>query len=302
MKRSVSNLITVVLALTVLGASSIFALYVLPVITKIGEGVVEDIDVELNKPQEIIQQPSATIDPQDYFPLTYSERERLEPDTLDEQTIQDRKNFLTTVSEAVDILYNIKIDGIILENYTQTWRYTGEGGGYGSERNTEDAFSVDIVFADVKSTQWRITANGYADELFYLSCYEGDKDDPDMPASLTKTGFYLRDYDQENPKLESAISRFRTKLYSLKPISRLVTQENSSQELDLTLTAYDPELIWVVYLESNGRYLVSGIREDSLTPVCFSFLNFQTEMKTNQDIFWRFYNPYPYGSRPGNLE
>ena len=42
------------------------------------------------------------------------------------------------------------------------------------EEEKGDAFSLDILFTDAKSTTWRITACGYADEIIALHCVKED--------------------------------------------------------------------------------------------------------------------------------
>ena len=103
MKRSTSNMITVLLTSMVLLAGALFALFILPLLTDDSNGKVETFSAEVNTPQEIVQQVSEPIDCSKIFPYSYASHKRLPDDSLTEDDMENRKTFLSLASEQVDI-------------------------------------------------------------------------------------------------------------------------------------------------------------------------------------------------------
>lgn len=286
MKRLQSNLITIVFAAVVLLAGVLFSSFILPAITDDGEEDVLDCNVKLTNPQEIIEQPSTIVNPVEQFPTSYEGRVLLNSQQLDEQTVQARKNFLNMVSEAVDVLFNIKIDGIIMEKHTQIWRNQGQMDGYIQEsafgESSDDAFAVDVLFTDARATRWRITAEGYADTLIHVSCIENNLvfAAPGSPANDKPN-----EAAEKSDKLDNAVNRFRTKLYSLPNIGSMVKQESCTQYSTVVIGAAQ-DVLWAVFNEYDGCYLAAGFLKGSFTPVSYTFLNFEQE--TGYDFYRSF--------------
>lgn len=288
MKRSTSNMITVLLTSMVLLAGALFALFILPLLTDDSNGKVETFSAEVNTPQEIVQQVSEPIDCSKIFPYSYASHKRLPDDSLTEDDMENRKTFLSLASEQVDILFNVKIDSIILEKYTQVWRYNGEPNLGVSEPRVDNLYFVDILFTDAKLIQWRITVAGYVNDILYLSCMENQEtlvtpifptDIPDNPIQAVP-----------DEKMSNAISRFQTKLYSSDLFPELFGGDETFQPLDIYLYGSNStKTFWVVHLEYNGRYLFSGYTKNGNVPVCYSYINFSQETGRYLDIFWNYY-------------
>ena len=289
MKRSTSNILTIVLTSVVLLAGALFALFILPMITDDSDGRAETFSAEVNTPQEIVKQVPDPIECSKVFPYSYANHKQLSDDSLTEDDSENRKTFLALVSKQIDILFNVKIDSIVLEKYTQVWRYNGEPNlGLGGTR-TDNLYFVDILFTDAKLTQWRITSAGYVDDLLFLSCMENQEDNLTEPIFQTD----IPDHPIKavpDDKMSNAIARFQTKLYSIDLFPDLFGGEETFQPLDLYLYhSNSTKTFWVVHLEYNGRYLFSGYSKNGNVPVCYSYINFFQETGRHLDIFYSQY-------------
>lgn len=290
MKNSTSNILTVVLASLVLTAGALFGFFILPIVTEDSDGHLETFSAEVNTPQEIIQKVPQAVACQKYFSYTYSEHKLLDNDTLDEDDTINRKAFLDQVSKQLDFLFNLKIDSIILEKYALVWRYTGDSSTKEIDlRREDDVYFIDVLFTDAKLVQWRITAGGYSDEIFYLSCLENGKhlSSPVFPTTIANPSIET-DMDE---KMEKAVSRFRTKLYDPAIFPTLFDSYSSYQPLELAIyDSNNPQVYWVLHLEYDGRYLLSAYSSVGNVPLCYSYLNLQKETESYTDIFWELYN------------
>lgn len=290
MKRSTSNILTVVLAFVVLLAGVMFAFYILPIITEDPEGHIDTFSAEVNTPQEIIRKPTQALACTEFFPFSFSNHKLEDSEALDENAVRSRKSFLDRLSNQVDILFNVKIDSIILEKYAQVWRYLDSSETSIDEiRNQDDLFFIDVLFTDAKLVQWRITAAGYADSIFYLSCLESGSplSTPLFPTKMAQTPSIA----VPDERMVNAISRFRSKLYSTDLFPTLFSVESSFQQLEICL--YDPnsaDVYWMLHLESDGRYLLSAYSKVGNMPICYAYLNLQQETGSYTDIFWDLYN------------
>lgn len=279
-KKQKMNLLTVALAFVIMLSGVLFAYFLLPVVTEDKENYVMQENIKLTNPQEIIEKPWASQSPDRAFLHTFSKREKQNLETLDEKTIQSRKAFLTEASKALDIAFNLKIDGVILEKYTDVWRYHNVQQGQ-TVRNTNDVFSVDIYFTDARSTRWRVTAVGYEDDIFHLTCLEDDGKTPKPPMFTTQP--YYRNRIEPSDEELTAIDRFEAKLYQLPNVSGLI-QSGMYLELGYAIQSVDSDVIWTVHLVSDDRYLVSGMLEDTLTPFSYTFVNINAE--TGREDNW----------------
>ncbi|MCI9272480.1 MAG: hypothetical protein HFE39_00800 [Clostridiales bacterium] len=290
MKNSSSNILTVMLASLVLIAGALFGFFILPIITEDSNGNLETFSAEVNTPQEIIQKVPQQIACQKYFPYTYSEHKLLDNNSLNEDDTINRKAFLDQVSKQLNILFNLKIDSIILEKYALVWRYTGDSSSEEMDlRRADDVYFIDVLFTDAKMVQWRITAGGYSDSIFYLSCLENEKylSTPVFPTTITSSPKEI-DFDQ---KMEKAVSRFRSKLYDPGVFPTLFDSNSSYQPLDLFFyDSNNPQIYWVLCLEYDGRYLLSAYSAAGNVPLCYSFLNLQQETQSYTDFLWELYN------------
>ena len=278
-KKDKMNLLTVALAVLIMVSGVLFAYFLLPVITEDKENYVMKEDIKLTNPQEIIEVPWSLETPEYAFLYTFSGREVLKQETLDEKTVQSRKNFLNAVSVELDIAFNLKIDAIILEKYTDVWRYT-EDKMEQSARDTSDVFSVDVYFTDARSTRWRIVAVGFEDEVFQLTCLEDDEVTATPPVFTTQP--YYGNRIELSEEQQKAANRFEAKLYQLPAISNIIGK-GIYLELGYSIVSLDGEVIWTVHLVSDNRYLVSGMIEDTLTPFSYTFVNLNSEMKSDRN-------------------
>ena len=105
---------TVALACVILFAGILFSTWVLPAITEERNEPATVMPVTLNNPQKIIESPTIKADPQKMYPATYGLREPLNTSQIDETVSQARNLFLTNVSEAVEYLFNLNIDSVIM--------------------------------------------------------------------------------------------------------------------------------------------------------------------------------------------
>lgn len=183
MKRSTGNLLTVVFSLLVFAAGAIFAFYLLPVITDDREESIQTFSTTINTPQEIVENPKNMISCLEFFPQSYSNRKLVDSSELNEMDLQNMKLFLTSLGNQANLLFNVRIDSVILERYIQIWQYHSNSSS--DDARTDDIYYIDLLFLDARSVQWRITAGGYSDEIFYLSCLEQDKE-PSTPVFPTQ--------------------------------------------------------------------------------------------------------------------
>ena len=132
------------------------------------------------------------------------------------------------------------------------------------EEKKGDAFSLDILFTDAKSTTWRITACGYADEIIALHCVKEDIEV--TPVSI----FQERNLDLADiitTKMDSAIALFRCRIDSVKAGYYL-------DYIELCVESPSSELYWDIYgwIPETRRILVAGFRGDTNTPVCYGLV------------------------------
>jgi hypothetical protein len=274
-KKRSSNLLTVVLAAAVLLAGTGFGYYMLPYMTESGEQTVQRRDVRLTNPQEIVSNPQEPVAFRTLFPASLSYREHLEEAQQDEAVKEAKKSFLVMLSDYVDILFNLNVDAsLIMESYTTVWRYDAPD-GVQTARNTADLFTVDVIFTDPKSTRWRITAAGYADEVFHLSCIQQKAEEDTAPPCITQdTPTALLDLEGE---LLGAVNRFRSRVISIPVISGLV-QTGLCEEFRHAVRDRDGDFVWVAYLESDGKLLICAVQKTSMTPLSYTFMNLEGEM------------------------
>ena len=277
------TVLTILLAVVVLLSGMLFANFLLPQITESGDGVIVDVErkIRLTNPQEIITEPTVSQDPQEVFPYLFEDRTKLSRENLAETELQNRKVFVANVSSQVDILFNLKIGDVIMENYADVWRYTGEENPH-SVRDTSDLFSVDIVFTDARSVRWRITASGYSDQIVSLSCYE-DGVGPIAPPAITTDR--LRDPRELYEEEEEPVNRFLTQLETLPTISRVSESNLYLSERIAVPSGQNTDLVWMVLLESDENCLVAGFAENNMQPICYIYANLNREL--GYDFLWQ---------------
>lgn len=278
--RRFGNILTIAITVVIVIASFLFADLVLPVLTDREEQGVQEYDVTLTNPQEIIESPSDVFTPSMYFPSTCEGRVLQNSETYSEDLLRSRGQFLSSVREAVDILFGVQIDDVIMEAYTQIWVASSDREEY-EVLNIEDLFSVDVIFTDVRSTQWRITACGYADNLFYLSCIEWTEENESLPSCFT-----LEDSVREirlSDKQETSVARFWNKITSLPQVNTVITQ-GLFYPIDAAVIGDSSEVVWNIHFVSDDRYMISGYSNDVFTPFSYLFMDVGEEMENG--FYW----------------
>lgn len=139
------------------------------------------------------------------------------------------------------------------------------------EEKKGDAFSLDILFTDAKSTTWRITACGYADEIIALHCVKEDIEV--TPVSI----FQERNLDLADiitTKMNSAIALFRSRIDSVKAVNDIYDNGYYLDYIELCVESPSSELYWNIYgwIPETRRILVAGFRGDTNTPVCYGLV------------------------------
>ena len=139
------------------------------------------------------------------------------------------------------------------------------------EEKKGDAFSLDILFTDAKSTTWRITACGYADEIIALHCVKEDIEV--TPVSI----FQERNLDLADiitTKMNSAIALFRSRIDSVKAVNDIYDNGYYLDYIELCVESPSSELYWNIYgwIPEARRILVAGFRGDTNTPVCYGLV------------------------------
>lgn len=138
------------------------------------------------------------------------------------------------------------------------------------EEKKGDAFSLDILFTDAKSTTWRITACGYADEIIALHCVKEDIEV--TPVSI----FQERNLDLADitTKMDSAIALFRSRIDSVKAVNDIYDNGYYLDYIELCVESPSSELYWNIYgwIPETRRILVAGFRGDTNTPVCYGLV------------------------------
>lgn len=285
MKRSTGNLLTVVFSLLVFAAGAIFAFYLLPVITDDREESIQTFSTTINTPQEIVENPKNMISCLEFFPQSYSNRKLVDSSELNEMDLQNMKLFLTSLGNQANLLFNVRIDSVILERYIQIWQYHSNSSS--DDARTDDIYYIDLLFLDARSVQWRITAGGYSDEIFYLSCLEQDKE-PSTPVFPTQISSPSAIHPSQ--KLDRMSSSFWSRLVSSNLLGSLFHGENDYQALQIPIFSYGtPNVYWKIHLESDGKYLLSAYSKENTTPICYSYLNIQLESGQIHDPLWSTY-------------
>lgn len=138
------------------------------------------------------------------------------------------------------------------------------------EEKKGDAFSLDILFTDAKSTTWRITACGYADEIIALHCVKEDIEV--TPVSI----FQERNLDLADiiTTMDSAIALFRSRIDSVKAVNDIYDNGYYLDYIELCVESPSSELYWNIYgwIPETRRILVAGFRGDTNTPVCYGLV------------------------------
>ncbi len=275
MKRWLSNLLTVLLSCFVLLVGTLFAYYVLPILTDDAENVARREPIQLSNPQEILSEPVDRALPIFYFPSLFADRISLADGLIGEPEIQERDSFLNDLAEQLDTLFNLKLYGKILDTHTEIWRYDAEQLENSVPLITDDVFYVDVLFTDARAQSWRITACGTADQVFHVSCIGSHKEGELLPVFTQQQ--LLRIYDADD-KLRSAADSFYSKLVSLSDFNRIITL-GIYEPMDTFLIGSSTNVLWSVHFESDNRYLVSGFFQNSRTPFSYTFLDFSGEMQ-----------------------
>lgn len=296
MSRFAANFITVLIAAAVLLAGTLFSSFILPAATEDDDGKVATCKVEINTPQEIIQTPSVPVDPQSYFPWTFSARVRIARDSpLEEPVLQLQRTFLSHLRDYLDILYGLKIDALIMEKYTSTWALPSDC--MPEDSDWQYAFFSDLLFTDASGGLWRITAAGFSEEIVYVSCYREDSVLP-APPDPVRSVREMQLEPMENYgllaanylKISHAFTRLKGKLSSLES---MLPVKFSDYYLDEMLLA-DPDdpVVWAMECCADGKYLLTAISSDTFTPVCYAFLHFQEEARSDEDFLGNLYADY----------
>ena len=141
---------------------------------------------------------------------------------------------------------------------------------YHYEEKQGDAFSLDILFTDAKSTTWRITAYGYAEVVFALHCVKENIEV--TPVSI----FQEKMLDVADPvtlKMDNAISLFRSRIASVEDVNDIYLN-GGFEYIELTVQAPSSEFYWSIYgwLPGENLVLMAGFRSDSNTPVCYALV------------------------------
>ncbi len=297
MSRFAANFLTVLIAAAVLLAGTLFSSFVLPAATEDDDGKVAPCEVEINTPQEIIRTPSNPVDPQAYFPWTFSTRVRVAQDSpLQEPVLQLQRTFLTHLRDYLDILYGLKIDSLIMEKYTSTWALPSDR--MKADNDGQYVFFSDLLFTDASGGQWRITAAGYSEEILYVSCYQEGSVLPAPPDPVRSVremqlepmenyGLLSANYQ----KIVRAFERLKGKLYSLESMFPGEFMEAMFLE-EMLLADPDDPVVWSMECCANGKYLLAAISSDTFTPVCYAFLHFQQEAESGEDFLRNLYTDY----------
>lgn len=298
MSRFAANLITVLIAAAVLVSGTLFSSFVIPAATENGDGRLTSCEVEINTPQEIIQSPPVPAEPQAYFPWSFSNRGKISQEAaLEEEVLLLQRSYLGRLRDYVDVLYGLKIDSLIMEKHTATWQVLEDNDEI--EGIEPYLFFSDLLFTDASGRQWRITAAGSAEEVFYVSCYSEEsvlKEPPNPVQSVKNTQLSPIENDKilssNYQKIYSAFSRLRGKLYSLEAMYPLVYQEQFYALKEMLLADPAEPVVWSMEQWMDGKNLLTAISTDTFTPVCYVFLRFQQEIGSKYDYLSEFYAAY----------
>lgn len=138
------------------------------------------------------------------------------------------------------------------------------------EEKWGDAFSLDILFTDAKSTTWRISAYGYADMVFALHCVKEDIEV--TPVSMFQER-KLDAVDSSTLKMDNAISLFRSRIESVEDVNDIYVN-GVFEYIELTVESPASEFYWHIYgwTPEENRILIAGFRADNNTPVCYALV------------------------------
>lgn len=138
------------------------------------------------------------------------------------------------------------------------------------EEQWGDAFSLDILFTDAKSTTWRVTAYGYADMVFALHCVKENIEV--TPVSIFQER-NLDVVDSNTLKMDNAIALFRSRIESVEDANDIYLS-GGFEYAGLTVESPTSEYYWHIYgwTPEGNRMLVAGFRADSNTPVCYALV------------------------------
>ena len=278
--RRFGNILTIAITVVIVIASFLFADLALPVLTDNQEHGIREYDVTLTNPQEIIEAPAQVFDPAVYFPSLCEGRVQKSSNTYSDKQLQAREQFLNRVSESVEILFGVQIDDVIMEAYTQVWVPNSHREEY-EILNIEDLFSVDVIFTDVRSDQWRITASGYADNLFYFSCIQWTEDSTGLPPCFTSESSVRQ--IRLSDKQEDEVERFWNKITTLPQVNTIINQ-GLFYPIDTAFMGKSPEVVWYIHFVSDDKYLISGFVNDVFTPYSYIFMDVGEEMPNG--FYW----------------